>query len=484
MAADNNRISAATKRLGREMCDPKSPLSLEKRQRSTHSGENDPDIEPTEIEQNLTHVLVSLIAVEQMVERRLDARASLRALVGQQDPMAPTACRELALFDQQQMSPPGAERMEVLPQLSPDAPIEEQAGQRERRAARYRAVAEAHDCLVEAGVSGDALWDGLRCFLRAAFPGEATPSRRTIRETYLPRGREVITRAASIPETLDEEIERETGITADEWFIESHEIFQELCEQWRADHERGVETPLAGRWGASPLGDGETEVSSGRQAVGLLEGPLSLWRELTDTNDENEASQPAHSAVGTIVEKIGRQYPDIATGDLEERLLDVCAFRLRAIEILSGYHNEHRHWEKLAGVSGAAYAALTVLEAYAGWTVAFPWYRGRPRLIDLLSTRQQHRAQRRLHIDVLVDRVVLVLFIHTLREHELPRGRTWLWAYRLLGAAAGNPNADELQLIDEASLHAQYTKGIRALENLGVPVPPTHQLRGDARRNS
>ena len=479
-----SRESAATERLGRALRDPESPLALGKIQPTTESTVKRLVAENSEIARNLTQILVSLVSVDQVIADRLGARAGLRALVQQGGPTAPTARRELALYDQQQISPLGAERTGVLPQLSPDAPLEQQEGQRERRAARYRAVVEAHDCLAKAGIQGKTLWNALQAFLGVAFPDEPTPNRRTLRGTYLPRGREVISRAASIPATLDEEIEQHTGISAAEWLEESNEIFNELCEQWQADHQRGILPPLSGHWGATPIDGGEAVFSRDSEHLSFLEGPHSLWRDLTETNDYACKQTLDRDNVCALVNCVKDEHPRVVAKPLEERLLEVVDFHHRAFEILTSYHEEHRHWKKLLEVRGTSDCARIVLDTYERWDLALPWCEKGPSLVELLSVGENQRTKRRQRIDAIVERVALVLFIHTLREHRVPRGRTWLWAHRLLAIAAGNHNALELPLGEEAGLREQYRKGVKLLTHVGVPNPPTHLSRPILQRKS
>ena len=476
MLDDDSQISAATKRLGKELGDPKSPLSLEKLRPSVGSHATRPDANESKIARDLTQFLVSLVSVDKVVADRLGARGALRALAQLGGPTAPTARQELELYDQQQFPLAGAETMGVLPQLSPDAPLEQQTGQRERLAARYRAVAEAHACLVSAGVQGDRLWDALTRFHVVAFPNEPAPSHRTLRGTYLPRGRDVISRA-SIPPTLDAEIERYSGIPAKEWRKESDEILTELCEQWHADHQRGVLPPLSGHWGGTLVEGGEPVLSRDSEHLSFLEGPHSLWRELTETDDYACKQKRVRDNVCALVNSVKDEHPRFVAKSLEERLLDVIAFHHRAFEILTSYHEEYRHWKKLVDVHGTADIARIVLDTYERWDLALPWGEKGPSLVELLSVGESQRTKRRQRIDAIVERVALVLFIHTLREHRVPRGRTWLWAHRLLAIAHGYQGAAELPLLNEAGIQQQYAKGVKLLYSLGVPVPPTHHDR-------
>jgi hypothetical protein len=221
-----------------------------------------------------------------------------------------------------------------------------------------------------------------------------------------------------------------------------------------------------------------------RERVGPLEGPVTVWRELTSASapSEEEARASASSTrclAARLVRgmreeglltalEVGAPLPLV---DLEARLLDLCSAHRLMLIVLRSWWRERSCWTALSSIAGAEVTARRVLDSYTNWFIVPPWSPGsRVRLVDVLPERGDRPAARP-HLDAIVDRLSAVLIGHEFRQAGVRAKDSWLWAHRLLGVARGTPGACELMLPGEGSLEQAHSEGLELFRRLGAPLP-------------
>ena len=222
---DHDPTQQAMNRLNEELLDEDSPLYLGLIDPSAegHAEVESEHVSVSNVGAALMSIMFKLISLDRSIGDRMSARAPLVTLVKAGGPLAEHARRELGQCDDQQTGTNRGGHPNVLPQLSPDAPVEHQRGQRQRASARYQAVAETHQVLTDAGLDGDVLWRAIRRFMWTASPN-SVQSIRALRQTFRRRGEAALERSEAIPSKLEVELNEETGQTWTASDSESEEV--------------------------------------------------------------------------------------------------------------------------------------------------------------------------------------------------------------------------------------------------------------------